>query len=329
MGAPTSTATRSSHILTELLAETPLQPLTPKTVAWGLINHDTTDGEASLTKKITKDTDLGPATTATEGVDFTNSTPLGMDTPITAVPVESAVARFDITTRALRREYPGKSASELYSRVLAGDYMSIFGMLQRQAAKLSMMCWEKAEADVCALLDDASGTVGVTNTDFTVANALQAIFLLEQNEPAHEDFIWALANRQVADIRAQLLSTSSASAASWFKDADANILNHVDDGRTGLKGTFLGLPVYQTSPSVNPKPNGAVDVAGALLCRGQGRTEDAGALRGAHTFVEGHPLEFLLSVDVSARTIMLMALWEYVVVEHTDAHYISIITGAT
>ncbi len=326
----TNTGTRSSHILTELLAETPLQPLTPKTVAWNLINHDTTDGEASLTKKITKDSDLGPAGTATEGVDFTNSTPLSMDTPINATPVESAVARFDITTRALRREYPGKSASELYSKVLAGDFMAIFGMLQRQAAKLATMCWEKAEADVCALLDDASGTVGTTNTDFTVPNALQAIFLLEQNEPAHEDFVWALANRQVADIRAALLSTSSASAASWFKDADANILNHVNDsGRTGLKGTFLGLPVFQTSPSVNPKPNSQVDVAGMLACRGQGRTEDPGALRGAHSFVEGHPLEYLLSIDVSARTIMLMAIWEYVVIEHTDAHYISIVTGGT
>jgi hypothetical protein len=323
----TTTTTRSTVLLTELLSDVALEPLTPKTVFWPLINQDSIDGGAGLTRKYPKKSDLGAATAATEGVDFTSTTTLSYGTAITATPTEAAVARADITTRAIRRAFPGQPASVVMARILANDFTGLLGVLDDEARSLMRMCYEKVETDCCALLDDAATTVGSTGVDLSVANLLLAIYDLEANEPEHEDFIFVMHPQQTADMRTALLSLSAASSAVWFQQADAGIVNFAGDvSRNGLKGSFLGIPWYQTSPSVNPLPNSGADVAGALLCRGSGLPERG--QRGAHVFVEGHAPAFLLDVDPSARTIELMAIWEYAVVEHTDPHYISIVTDA-
>ena len=319
-------STRSNVMLATILAEVPLKALTPKTVFWNLINQDDMDGEQSISKTYNKESDIGPAVAATEGVDFTQSTTLGYDTPVTLTPVEAAAQRSDITTRAIRRR-AGLTMDVVAGKIMAGDFTGILGLLEEESTRLAKSLWEKAERDVCAMLDDASNTVGATGVDLSLANILQAIADMDANEPENEDFIWVMAPQQTADLRAALLGASGA-ATTWFQ-ADAGILNHrADPTRNGLKGSLLGIPWYQTSSSVNPLPNSGADVAGALLCRGVGRPDAPGSQRGAHVFLEGAPMTFLIDVDVSARTIELMAFWEYAVGEITDPHYVSIITDA-
>lgn len=327
--ALTTTGTRSSVMLSAILNDVALEPLTPKLVFWNLINHDDMDGEPALTKSYPKKTDVGPAGPATEGVDFTNSTALGYDAAINLTPVESAVMRVDITTRAMRRKFPGETSVALAGRMLDGDFRGLLGMLEEEARTITKSLQEKAERDCTAQLQNASTTVGSTGVDLSVANLLLAIADLEGNEPEHEDFVFCMAAQQTADLRTALLSTSSASSATWFAQADASFLNfHPDAPRNGLKGSFLGIPWYQTSPSVNPLPNSGADVAGALLCRGVGRPGAPGSLRGAHVFLEGAPPYFLLDIDPSARAIEMLGIWEYAVGEITDPHYVSIVTDA-
>lgn len=324
--ALTTTTTRASVMLSEILSEVALEPLTPKLVFLPLINQDTMDGESALTKKYPKKSDLGPATAATEGTDFTTVTTLGYDTAISATPVEAAVARADVTTRALRRKVPGISNAAIFDRILNCDFRGILGLMQDEARSLGRMVQEKMEKDACALLDDASTSVGSTGVDLTVANLLLSIALLDANECEHDDRIFVMAPIQTSDLRTALLSLSSASSSVWANQADAGVVNVSRDlSNNGLQGSFLGIPWYQTSPSVNPLPNSGADVAGALLCRGRGKPTDQ---RGAHVYLEGHPPAFLVDIDASARTVELIDIAEYAIVEHTDPHYISIITDA-
>ena len=326
--ALTTTTTRSSVILSEVLADATLKALTPKTVFWNLINHDVHDGPA-LVKKYTKDADIGAATAATEGVAFTTTTTLSHDTAISATPTEAAVIRSDITTRAMRRKVPGMSANDVYDRIAVGDFSGLMGLLGEEVERLTKALYEKAETDCFALIDDASVTAGSTGVDLSVANTLSAIYSLEAGEPENENLVWCMHPEQTNNLRSALMSTSSASSATWMQQVDASLLNFVPDlPRNGLKGSYLGIPWYQGSPSVNPLPNSGNDVAGALLCLGRGAIGDGDFLRGAHLFVEGHPIKWLFDFDTSARTVFLMGVWEYAAVEHTDAHYISIITDA-
>lgn len=325
----TSTLTSGNVILNEVLHDQVLGALTPKVVAWQLFNQDSMDGAPSLSKEYAKRADYGPAIAATEAVDFTTTTTLSYDTAVTITPTEAAVARADITTRAMRRKSPGLSADDVFGPIMAGDFSGIMGLLAEEAGQLARMCYEKAEVDCCAMLDDYSDSVGTSTQDLTIANMLSAIYKLEENEPEHEAFAWVLHPEQVNTVRSLLLAQSAASASAgvWVSQADASLVNfNIDAAKNGLKGSFLNIPVYQLSPSTNPLPNGGADVAGALIAVGQGRPGQG--LRGPNVFLEGMPMRFLVDVDASARTIELIGLWEYGVGEFTDGHGVSIITDA-
>lgn len=325
----TSTLTSGNVILNEVLNDKILGALTPKVVFWNLMNHDSIDGAASLAKEYPKYADYGPAIAGTEAVDFTTTTTISYDTTVTVTPTEAAMARADITTRAIRRKAPGMSADAVFGPILSGDFSGILDILAEEAGQLARMCFEKAEVDCCALLDDYSDSVGSTGVDITLANVLTAIYKLEENEPEHENFAWVMHPQQMFDIRTFLLAQAAGNvtAGVWNQQADANFINFQGDApRNGLKGSLLGIPVYQTSPSVNPLPNAGADVAGALVCVGQGAP--GSGMRAANVFLEGMPMRFLVDVDPSARTIELLCLWEYAVAEHTDAHGVSIITDA-
>lgn len=327
--ALSTTTTQASNILNEILHDRILKALTPKSVVTQLFNHDSIDGAASLAKEYVKLADDGPATAGTEGNDFTTITTMGFDTTVTVTPTEAAVARADLTTRAMRRESPGMTADEVYGKFQSGDLMGLANLLADKAERLYRMCAEKLEVDACACIDDYSDTVGTSTQDLTIANMLDAIYKLEANEPEHEAFAWILHAEQVNTIRSLLLAQAAASASAglWVAQADASLVNfNIDAAKNGLKGSFLNIPVYQPSNSVNPLPNAGADVAGALIAVGQGRPGEG--LRGPNVILEGHAPTFLIDVDPSARSVELLCIHEYAIGEITDAHGVSIITGA-
>jgi hypothetical protein len=326
----TTTTTRANVILSEFLREVPLKALTPKVVMWNLLNQDNIDGVPSLTKEIPVESDLGAAIAGSEGVAFTTVTPLAYDSSISVTPTEAAMARADITTRAMRRALPGMTAGQVYDRIATGDLSGLGTLLQDEAARLMQMGWEKVETDCQALLDDASSSVGTSTQDLTLANLLAALAIMEGRDLAHEDMAWILAPQQIVDLRTELSSGSGAALNTiQINQADASFFNvNPDMSRNGFKGSLLRLPIYSPSQSLNPRPNAGADVAGALACIGRGVTGQPGSQRGFAEFTEGHGPRFLFSFDTAARVVYLVLVWEYAVVEHTDLHYVSIVTDA-
>lgn len=327
--ALTTTTVAANVIQNEVLREA-LNPLGPKNVYLPFCSMDNIDGEPSLSVEYPKKSDLGPAAAGTEGVDFTSTTTLGYGTTVTVTPTEAAVARADITTRAARRKAPGETMQAFATRIMAGDFTGLLGLLEEEVGRLSPMLQEKAEVDVEAALDDFTDSVGSTGVDITFANLVDAIALLEGNEPEHENFAWFWDKEITRIIRTLLTSgaNNALSAAFGGGQADAGIINFAqDNSRSGFKGSFLGIPVYQMSPSTNPLPNAGADVAGALVAWGNGRP-GVGAQNGATVFVEGHAPVVLVDVDPSSRTIEMIALWEYGVAELRDEHGVTLICDA-
>lgn len=326
--ATTTSSTYSNVILNEVMRSGALASLKPKFVALEDINRDSIDGASSLSVEYAFNSDIGAASSATEGTDISSTTTLALASSITVTPTEGAGIRSDITTRALRRRLPGVTNDALWDLIEAGDMSAILPVLAEEAPRLANAMLEKAEVDVAALYDDFSDTSGSTGVDLTIANLLTALYKLKENEPEHEDFIFKMHPQQTFDLQTVLLTGGTgATGAAWFQQADANVMNQSRNDAGGLRGSFLGIPWKETSPSVNPLPNAGADVAGVLVCRGEG-APGPGAQNGGHVFVEGHPMRFVVDVDKSARMIELIGLWEYGVAELRDAHGVSIITDA-
>jgi len=325
----TTSSTRANVMLTRILRDAPLRALTPKVVFWNLINHDNIDGEPGLTKEIPVESDLGAAGTATEGVTVTQSVQLTYDASVSVTPTEAAAQRADITTRAIRRKIPGMTADAVYDRIAVGDLSGLGTLLQDEAAKLMAMMWEKAESDCLALLDDASESVGTSTSDLTIAQLIAALAIMEGRDLEHDDMAWVLAPEQLNNLRTALQTGSGSSLSAIWGKADTSFFDfHPDAPRNGYKGGFLGLPIFTPSQSIIPRANAGEDVVGALVCIGRGVTGQAGSQRGAHEFTEGHRPKFLFAFDTMARVVAMLGLWEYAVVEHTDKHYVSIISDA-
>lgn len=326
----TTASTYSTVILNEVLNDAALKALTPKVVAWNHINQDSIEGAASLSKEYPVQADLGAAAAATEGTDFSTVTTLSYASAVTVTPTEAAVARADITTRAMRRKFPGMSTDQVFGAIMGGDYSMIVDLLEEEASRLAGMLYEKAETDVIALLDDFTDVAGTSGTDIDVSVFLTALYKLEENEPDHENFVALLDIEQIRTLRADLTSNgANADGMVWNTQADASVVNFLADGaRNGYKGSLLGVPMFQLAPSLRLTANGAADVVGALVCRGDGVPGQPGSLNGAAVFLEGHPIRYLVDVDASKRMIELIGIWEYGVAELRDAHGVSIITDA-
>jgi len=326
--AVTTTTVAANVIQNEVLREA-LNPLGPKSVYLPFCSMDNIDGEPSLSAEYPKKSDLGAAVAGTEGVDFTTVTSLSYGTTVTCTPTEAAVARADITLRAARRMQPGETMQTFASRIMSGDLQGLLGLLEEEAGRLSPMLQEKAEVDVEAALDDFTDSQGSTGVDIALADFIDAIADLEGNEPEHENFAW-FGDKEITRIMRTLLTAGSgiSLSAALAGQQDAGIVNFAqDNSRTGLKGSFLGIPYYQMSPSTNPLPNAGADVCGALVAWGSGRP-GPNAQNGATIFCEGHAPVVLLDVDPSGRSIELIAVWEYAVGELRDDHGVTLLCDA-
>ena len=329
--AVTTSSTYANAILNEVLAQVPLKALTPKAVLQNLINRDSIDGAASLSKEYWGHTDIGAASAASEGTALSTTTTLSLASTITATPTEFASMLAEITTRAIRRKIPGRTADEVFAAFEQGDPSMMIPILEEEAMRMYLAGVEKLETDLATLLASLNGgtAVGSTGVNFSLANLLAAILALESNEPENEDFVLALAPIQVSDLRTEILSLSSGSSAIWTSQADASMSNFINDvSRNGLKGTVLGIPVYQMSSSIVQTANSGADVVGALMCRGVGAPDTPGSQRGALCFTEGHAPKFLPVLNSLARSVSLAMLWEGVAFELTDKHGVPIVTDA-
>jgi hypothetical protein len=323
--AISTSTTFATNILNEILAQRVIAAPKPKNILINHVNVDSIYGGHSLSKEYPVYSDLGAAATATEGTDFSTITTLSYASTITVTPTEAAVALAQVTDRGVRREAggPGDVAAAFASH----DQAAMLRILEPHAMRMGNMVFEKLETDLQALLDDFSDTAGSTGNDLTVANMLTAIYKIKENETEHDDYAFFLHPQQVADLRTALIGASGLTGVVWTSQADASLVNSRRDlDMSGFAGSFLGIPVFELSPSPNPLPNSGADVAGALMCRGVG-APDVGQV-GAIVMLEGKPLEVVCDYDVTLRAAEVLVVWEYAVAEIKDSHGVSIITDA-
>lgn len=328
----TITTTLTASILNEALSAVAIPAHLPKMVVVSQFsNKDSIAGLQTLSREYFPYSDLGAATTATEGSDFSTVTDMALGTSVTLTPTEAAVAMLQITRRAAERSVlTGASGDAFDAAFRSGNLNAAVSILAPHAMRLAEMCYEKAEDDHANLLGGFSNTVGSTGVDITVANAVAAQYTLKTLEPVHEDWAYVLTPNQINELILEIGVTSGGLGGSvWSGPADSGFFNmRPDAAKNGFRGTFMGIPVYEYSHSLRTTANGGADVCGALICVGRGSPAVAGYQPGAMVFCEGNAMRFDIDRDASARNGELIAIWEYAVAELDDANGVSIITDA-
>ena len=323
MANETKSATYGNHILTEALAARILDANKPKSVISGLVTMDSIAGEPSKTRKINKFSDLGAATTATEGTDFTTNTELNMATPVTLTPTEAAIMRSTITYRAIERRFPGMMNVHSFFDDPSGlsAQLAMAGQeVDRHAAAIA----EKVESDLSALLAGFTDSVGSTTVDLSFANMESALFELVKNETPHENWCYVLCPVQMSDLRVAAL----AATATVFTNNVTDLLATTPDlSRNGLRGSVFGIPVYEISESVKTTANAAADVVGALMLRGQG-SYTGGGQDGALIVTEGKAPYVQVDKNLDQRGFVLQSVYEYAAGELDDTYGVKIVTDA-
>lgn len=181
--------------------------------------------------------DLGPATAPTDDITDITSTAM-TDTEQTATAAEIGF-RIDISD--LIRATHG---SDLYSEAAR--------MVARALA-------EKWEADLAALMDDFSNVTTAGST-LTGADVLAAVSALEQRD-IPGPYVGYFDPKQTGELRAEIASTT----AVYFNGREQEKVRPFGD--SGFFGSYMGLPIWQTSLVVTTSSlvGGAVFAAGSAL----------------------------------------------------------------
>lgn len=325
--AVTTTTTQTDRILAEIIAARALEASYPKLVLQKLINYDPDMlGQPATAKSYPRLSDIGAAGTASEGSEISTVTTAAMGTQLTLTPTEAAAIRFDLTDQVARKRAPGiVEVASAIDQLDVGRLLQIFGediMRQRKA------CYEKLEVDCWALVDDFTTSVGVSGSDFTLAQAEAAMLSLTDKETGREeDWMWAWAPVMRSDLVKEIAITGGgAGGAVWSTDIQSIVTMKPDLGGLNIQGALYGIPAVVGSTSVNPSPNGGDDEAGALFVAGFGHPE--GPRPGAFAMLDGQRMHTRFEGSIADRETKIVTIWEYAVGERADDMGVSIITDA-
>lgn len=179
--------------------------------------------------------DPGSAAQPTDDLSDIASTVLS-DTQVSATAAEVGF-RVDVTD-LIKASHP----SDLYSEVA--------GIVGRSVA-------EKWETDLAALMDDFSNVTTAAST-LTPADLLAAVSALEQRD-IPGPYVGYLDPKQTGELRADIASTT----ASYQIGRDGELVTPFGD--SGMFGTYMGLPIWQTTLVVTTSSL----VGGAVFASGQ------------------------------------------------------------
>jgi len=322
-----TTTTITSTIASEILSQRALASLTPKLVALPRINRVNIDGSGSLTYKLPVESLMADAASVSEGSDASSISDFSYGSAISLTPTER-YARGDLTARAIRRGSGGMLSNQVFDAMQDNNVGSLLPMLEPYAMRAMERLYALMEKDTCAGFANASVSVGTSTNDLTIANLVAARYSYYAASPSNENVEWFLTPIQVSDLITALAAGSGSSLANIFvQSATTDIVNWKNDGvRDGLMGSFMGIPLRQIDALSKATANVGADDVGALMAVGVG--DPAFGQRGAQVIVEGFAPRIVFDVDMSARNVEIIALGEWIVGEHTDAHYIKIVTDA-
>lgn len=197
---------------------------------------------------------------ATKGASTVASFPLWTDPGAAAAPTDDLS---EITSTALADTQVSVTAAEVGFRVDVTDlirethvtnlYSEVGGMVARSVA-------EKWETDLAALMDDFTNVTTAAST-LTTTDLLAAVSALEQRD-IPGPYVGYLDPKQTGELREQIATTSS----SYAIGRDGDLVRPFGD--SGFFGTYMGLPIWQTSLVVTTSSlvGGAVFNKDALGC---------------------------------------------------------------
>ena len=325
MASETTSTTNATQKLSYMLSRKVLPANVAHIVLTPLCNDDDIAGEPTTTRQYPVFADLGAASAGTEGTAITANTELTLASAITGTPTEGALVRGTVTNRAIEVRFPGFSG--VHDLMQRGTFDQQMAAIMPEVTRLAGMCIEKKEADGVALFQSLSQSVGTSGVDMSVEDAFAAIYTYDTLEGLHGDNLWCLTPNQVDELmRSIALAGGGLGGGVWFQQADAAFINGRNLPVNGLKGTFMGRPLYQYSHSLRSLSDGNANVNGGLIARGIGRP-DEGQL-GAFGFVRNGGLKVYLDVSAPERGIVVVVALEYAAIEVRDQHGVRIRTDA-
>jgi len=177
---------------------------------------------------------------ATGGPSTVASFPLWGDPGAATAPSDDIT---DISNTALSDTQQSATAAEVGFRVDVSDlirethpgdlYAEVAGMVGRSVA-------EKWETDLAALMDDFSNVTTAAST-LTQVDVLAAVSALEQRD-IPGPYVGYLDPKQTGELRVDIATTG---ASYQVGDASNGLVRPFGD--SGMFGTVMGLPIWQTS----------------------------------------------------------------------------------
>jgi len=327
MANETTSTTYSTHSLSYILGENAVPANLPSMVVSRLANEVDIDGQPSNTFQVAVHSDLGAASSGTEGTAISANTALSYASAIQGAVVEGALVRAVVTDNAVASKFPGLAGVSDAMQTL--PFEQKLAVLQPEVDRLAAMCMEKYEDDHCNLLGGFSNTAGSTGVDLSTANIFSAIYTFDTLDASNQNRALVLTPNQVDELRRDLAVTSGGLGGSlWTSQIDTSIFGAGGIPENGLIGSFMGIPVYQYSHSLRTLVNTNADVAGALMAIGSGDPTQAGNPVGALMSVRKGGLKVRLEQSAAERGTIVVVSMEYVAVELKDTHGVSIITDA-
>jgi hypothetical protein len=129
----------------------------------------------------------------------------------------------------------------------------------------------------------------------------------------------------VADLRNQALTATGTMFSDTSKLGFFDMNPDVD--RSGFKGFYAGLAIFEADKTLMATANIAADRVGAVFCLGSGAADEG--KRGFAEFCERSAP--LIEYDYNPASSVMAAYmrWSWSVFEHTDAHIVKLIYGIT
>lgn len=223
-------------------------------------------GAPTKTKRVAVRTNLGPASSGTEGTALTTPTTVSFGSPVDFTVSELALTYYELTRDRIQREL-GLTDDPL-DIVEGSDLAAKLAMLQPYYNQAWGQCRDKYEQSALASFASFSEAVGTTTEALDEIDLLEALLLMKRARLPHENWALFLGAQQVYDLQTRVMA-SDASRGWW--SADTSFLNkRPDASREGLQGSVLGLPVYEPDEALMTTANTGADLVGALIARGVG-----------------------------------------------------------
>lgn len=125
----------------------------------------------------------------------------------------------------------------------------------------AMLCAEMLEDDLAGTFASASGSVGTSGVDLSVANFIEAMAKLDTNNVRGEK-VCVLDDQQALDIR----NAVAASAASVFANAASGAQTVLNARSDAYVGELFGVRTWLTN--LTDTANSGADVVGAMMING-------------------------------------------------------------